>query len=105
MQLTKDGDKLVCLIYKSYLEKRKSGLSKSDSKYFDYDFYKKIPAISNWLDDDIFNTLQELKNASFIKLYIDGGFLIQDSFIIYMENRFKNGLAEITDFISKFIPW
>jgi hypothetical protein len=24
--------------------------------------------------------------------------------IIYMENRFKNGLKEVTDFISKFIP-
>lgn len=28
MELTKDADKLVCILYKSYLEKRKAGLSK-----------------------------------------------------------------------------
>ena len=29
---------------------------------------------------------------------------VEDPAIIYMENRFKNGLKEVTDFISKFIP-
>lgn len=104
MELTKDADKLCCSAYKSYLSQRKDGVSKANAKHFPFDFYKEIPVLSSWSDDDIDETLNELKRAGFIKKYIDGGFLLQDSFIIYMENRFKNGLIEVTDFIAKFIP-
>ena len=104
MQLTKDADKLCCSVYKSYLSQRKEGVSKANAKHFLCDFYNGIPVLSSWSDDDIDETLDELKRAGFIKKYVDGGFLLQDSFIIYMENRFKNGLAEVTDFIIKFIP-
>ena len=97
MQLTKDADKLCCSVYKSYLSQRKEGVSKANAKHG-------IPVLSSWSDDDIDETLNELKRAGFIKKYVDGGFQLQDSFIIYMENRFKNGLAEVTDFIAKFIP-
>ena len=48
--------------------------------------------------------LTELKNNDFIKLYIEGSFILTSNAIIYMENRFKNGLVELTDFIAKFIP-
>ena len=34
MELTKDSEKLICTMYKRYLEKRSSGLSKSESNYF-----------------------------------------------------------------------
>ena len=104
MQLTKDADKLSCNVYKSYLSQRKNGISKISTKQFSSDFYAEISALSSWSDDDIDDTLDELKRAGFIKKYIDGGFQLQDDFIIYMENRFKNGLAEVTDFIAKFIP-
>lgn len=36
----------------------------------------------------------------FIKIYIDGSFKITKELVIYMENRFKNGLNEVMDFIS-----
>ena len=104
MQVTKDADKLVCNIYKTYLSRRNNGLTKSEAKSFDSDFYIEIPSLSSWSEDDIDETLNELKRAGFIKKYIYGDFQIQDDFIIYMENRFKNGLTEITDFISRFIP-
>lgn len=101
--LTKDADKLICCIYKSYLEKRKNDISKFDAKHFDSDFYKEIKVLSSWQNNDISDTLSELKHADLIKLYIRGSFSLNDSAIIYMENRFKNGLSEITDFILKFI--
>ena len=104
MQLSKDSDKLACLIYKKYLEKRKSGESKPNAKRFDYDFYLNIKSLSTWNPDDIDETINELEHAGFVKKYIDGGFVILDDFIIYMENRFKNGIVEVTDFITKFIP-
>ena len=104
MQLTKDADKLICCIYREYLEKRKSGSSKANAKEFDANFYKDVKDISNWDSSDVSDTLSELKNAGFIKLYITDDFSLNDEAIIYMENRFKNGLNELTDFISKFIP-
>lgn len=104
MELTKDADKLVCIVYKEYLSKRKSGESKANAKHFNQDFYSGIKPLSDWHPDDIDETINELKRANFVKKYIDGGFVLLDDFIIYMENRFKNGFAEVTDFISKFIP-
>lgn len=34
MELTKDAEKLICVMYKRYLEKHSSGLSKSEANYF-----------------------------------------------------------------------
>lgn len=104
MGLTKDSDKLACLVYKKYLEKRKSGESKANAKHFNHNFYSDIKQLSDWHTDDIDETINELKHAGFVKKYIDGGFVLLDDFIIYMENRFKNGIIEVTDFIAKFIP-
>ena len=58
--MTKDADKLICCIYKNYLERRKSGISKSDSKYFEDNFYKSDKYLSSWSNDDIADTLEEL---------------------------------------------
>lgn len=104
MQITKDADKMACLLYKKYLDKRKNGEPKSSAKRFDSNFYSDIDELSNWAIEDIDETINELKRAGLIKKYIDGGFTLLDDFIVYMENRFKNGLKEVTDFISKFIP-
>lgn len=103
-ELTKDADKVICCIYKEYLEKRKSGMSKSEAKEFDGNFYLKVKALSKWNSADVSDTLQELHNKGLIKKNVIGDFDLLDSAIIYMENRFKKGLNEITDFISKFIP-
>ena len=104
MQITKDADKMACLIYKCYLGKRKNGESKSSAKHFSSDFHSGISELSTWDYDDIAETINELKRAGFIRKYIDGGFVLLDDFIVYMENRFKNGVKEVTDFIAKFIP-
>ncbi len=104
VSLTKDADKIVCCIYKEYLERRKSGSSKSESKEFEANFYRNIKSIADWSSDDISDTLCELKDARFVKMYITGDFSLNNEAIIYMENRFKNGLTELTDFISKLIP-
>lgn len=104
MGLTNDSDKLACLVYKKYIEKCKAGESKANAKYFNYNFYTDIKQLSDWHIDDIDETINELKRAGFVKKYVDGGFVLLDDFIIYMENRFKNGIIEVTDFLTKFIP-
>lgn len=103
-ELTKDAEKLICCIYKEYLEKHKSGIPKSKAKRFGINFYQDIKSLSKWSSEDISDTLQELHQNGYIKQDISGGFFLLDSAVVYMENRFKKGLEEITDFISKFIP-
>lgn len=104
MQLTKDTDKMLCLIYEEFLERRKNGLSKSNAKTFERPAALQEQFLQGIHKDDIYDALVELKRNNLIRAYYDMGFQLNDSAIIYMENRFKNGLKEVTDFISKFIP-
>ncbi len=99
-ELTKDADKVICCIYKEYLERRKSGISKSEAKEFDGNFYHNVKALSKWNSADVSDTLQELHDKKYIKKNVWGDFFLLDDSVVYMENRFKNGLSEVMDFIS-----
>lgn len=102
--LTKDADLLACCLYKEYLNRRKNHIPKRQAILFRTDFKESDSRISNWLQDDYFYTIGELRRAGLIRTYIDNSAVLNDEFIIYMENRFKNGFIEVTDFIAKFIP-
>lgn len=100
--LTRDADKTFCLIYKEYLSRRKNSLPKASASFFEKPTFKTLfPDIN---DSDFMSYIDELNRNNLITKYIDGGFVIRDEGIIYMENRFKNGFTEVIDFISKFIP-
>lgn len=109
MQLTKDADKLICLIYKDFLQKRKTGSSKSNASYFgsSHNIHEKL--CPELLFEDVDDTCRELSRAGFINcLWADNiaySVHLSDDGIIYMENRFKNGLAEVLDFIEKIKLW
>lgn len=105
MELTRDADKMICCIYKTFLQQRKDGLPKSVARRFDDNYFKSDNDLSSWLEDDLTETLLELGRSKLVQIYIGGDFELTDSGIIYMESRFKNGLNEVTDFISKFLPW
>ncbi len=100
VELTKDANLLVCCIYKEYLSRRKSGISKAEASIFENDISDISDKISSWSKEDILYTLSELKELSFVRVYIDGSFKITKELVVYMENRFKNGLTEVLDFIS-----
>ena len=106
--LTKDSDKLICVMYKSYLEKRKSGISKSEANQFKSSHAIHEDLLPKWLFDDVDDTCRELSRAGLIECswYDNNAYnvRISDLGISYMENRFKNGLSEVIDFITKFIP-
>ena len=104
MELTKDADKMICVIYKTFLQARKNGCSKAEARRFNASALEEFPAFEDWHPRDISDTLLEIGRLGLVRIYIGGDFELSDSGIIYMENRFKNGLLEVTDFISKFIP-
>lgn len=107
MNLTKDSEKLLCLLYKDYLEKRKSGLSKSNSNSFGSSRDIHVRLCPDWIFKDVDDTCRELSRAGLLHCAwadnIAYHVILSDSAIIYMENRFKNGLLSVIDFLSSFI--
>lgn len=107
MELTKDSDKLICLMYKDYLEKRKSGITKSIAKNFgsSHDIHRRL--CPKWIFEDVDDTCRELSRAGFIDcIWADNiafHVRISDSAIMYLENRFKNGLLDVLNFLTNFL--
>ena len=106
--LTKDADTVLCVLYRTYLERRKNKLPKSTAKEFDSFAGMQEAFFSKWLVEDVEETCNELKRADFLefKVFITGDtspITLSDKGIIYMENRFPNGLASVVDFLSKII--
>lgn len=104
VELTNDADKMICCIYKTFLQRRKNDAPKSEARRFADDYFSSDCKLSSWNTKDLSDTLIEIARVGLVKIYIGGNFDLTDSGIIYMENRFKNGFKEVTDFISKFIP-
>lgn len=102
MILSKDADKLICIVYKEYLHRRENNKSKSEATLFTLNDIQQV--IPNYNESDLANDLSELAHNNIIRLFITGDFVLLPDGIIYMENRFKNGIKEVADFISKFIP-
>ena len=92
--ISRDADKAICQIYKCFLEKRKNGEPKNSAKRFNAqdDKFKNEFLKSN--PDDFNSSIQELKRASMLTTYIDGGFELKDEAVIYMANCLYNGTNE-----------
>ena len=97
--LTKSTDKVLCQLYKEYLSRIKNNISKSNALVFD------TTSISQLFgNQDIDFEISELKKNSLIEAWITGEVLLRSEAIVYMENRFKNNVKELAEFISHFIP-
>lgn len=101
MQLTNDTHKMLCLIYNEFLNRRKIGMSKKEAKVFSHPAILQTEFLQGIHEDDIVDALTELANNGLIKLYYDCGFLLNDSAIIYMENRFSDKMDSFLEIISK----
>ena len=101
IQLTKDADKSICLIYKEYLDRRKSGLDKKNAK--DFFCREQWPAafVEKSNLSDFLDTIQELQNIGFVRRTMGGGFYLEDAGILYMEQRFPDGVAQVLDWLAK----
>ena len=109
INLTKDSDALICAIYKDYLEKRKNGISKNNCKHIgsSEDIQKTI--VPEWSFEDVEETCRELSRANLLDCNFADNIVydsyLSDTAIIYMENRFKNGLSEVLDYFQKIKFW
>lgn len=104
MELTKDAQKLLSYIYQIYSTRKKDGQPKDKAIEFMPNFYMADNELSQWDESDIVYALIELKDAGYIRCFTDGEFELQNAGIAMMENRFKKGVKEAWDVVSKFIP-
>lgn len=103
--MTKKADKLLCVIYRDYLSRIKLGQSMSDANRFTTDYFETETSSVSKNNDDIIQLKTELRKADLLKVSVSGNANLTPYGIEYMENRFKNGLAEVLDFLSKFLPY
>ncbi len=103
VELTKDTDKLICCVYKTYLERRNNGMLKVDASRFEDNFYTSDEKLSKWHISDVNESLIELSKAKYIRLTITGAFSLEPPLLIHMENRFKNGVRDVVEMVSKFL--
>lgn len=108
LQLTKDSDALICLMYKKYCQDRKEGKSKIDAKRFGSveNIHKCLTP--KWACEDVDETLRELSRAGMIKCRFGDGIILDSQFtddgIIYMESRFQTNVKKIIEHIAKIAP-
>lgn len=102
--LSKDSDSLLCSAYKEYMNRRKQGVDKDKAIRF-YD--REIIAFDsvNMSNSDIISTCMDLNNSGLFscKKYVDGSLSeirLTDQGVIYMENRFPNGIKQVVDFLK-----
>ena len=98
VELTKSGKAAVAVIYSAYLKRRKNGAHKSAAVYF------KDDADNAALFEAISQDIAELQKAKLIKSDILGGFELQDSAIILMENQPAEKLKELLTLASQVLP-
>lgn len=103
--LTNDADYLICALYKSYKDKLKRGISKADAKFMGSSQSMHQTIMQEWSYDDVDETCRELSRAGMLKCnYADNvtiATILTDTAIVFMENRFVDGIVQILDYMAK----
>lgn len=104
IEITNDADKMLGILYKTLLTRRKDGQPKRDARVFEDTYFSSTEPFSKMHSSDVEDARMELGRAGLLKNYIGGDCELTDSAIYYLENRFKNGLADVLSFLAQFIP-
>jgi hypothetical protein len=97
--LTKDADKLACVIYREYLARLEGGIDKRNAKHFKSGFERAL--LPDESPENFKETLNELCRAfPGTNQYRYQSISIGDDFIIYMESRFPEGVKQVVETLS-----
>lgn len=103
VDLSRDADKMICVLYKQYLTRRENGMVKSEACQFDDVAQMRLDFFPYETIDDLNETLIELCRAFDFDYSVDGSFVLSDQAIIYMEGRFKRNLKAVLDYLAQFL--
>lgn len=105
VELTKDAEYLLCSLYKTYVQKLKDGISKSNAKNSGSSATIQQNIFPKWSIEDVDETCRELNRAGMLDcMYADNTVYIStlsDKGIIYMEKRFANNIDNVLEYLSK----
>ena len=104
VELTKDSEKFLVDLYKVYLDRRKACQSKQEARRFEDGFFDTEKPFSKMHPNDVTDARLELGQTGLLVNYIGGDCELTNPAIIYLENRFKNNLADVLSFLSQFVP-
>ena len=104
--LTKKQKYVITQLYKQYLTNDPTFFTVKPNYFPDPDHIRDLFK-EKFSEDELDDILLALLNKGYIDGYKDQNsvseFSVSDKTIIYMENRFKNGLKDISAFLSNFI--
>ena len=112
VELMKEADAMICVLYKTYLKARKTGKPISESKYLGGDVNIKNSITPKLALDDVTELCWALKRKGL--LAADPGdnrandVRFTDEGLIYMENRFKGKIESVVKWLAKleaFVPF
>lgn len=107
IELTKSADRLVCLMYKTYLSRVKDGQSKLKARQFGSLQTFAPLLVPDEATEDVRMSCIELRNAGLLHTVVASGRIIRidltDKGIYYLENRFKDGVIGVASFLAQFI--
>ena len=105
--LTKEQQRFIIALYKEYLD-RKLTMANEKAKSLPDAAYIQEHIFPAYNLDEIRSICSALRQHGYItcKYYDNTVFFITitDKTIVYMENRFSNGLKEVVNFLINFIP-
>lgn len=109
IELSKDADALICLIYKYYLNSRNNGSSKSKAKELGSSEDINNNIIPEWSFDDVDDTCRELNRNNLLNIAYSSNICydveLTDKAIVYMENRFSNKVQNVLTYIQLIKFW
>ena len=108
MELTKDAKRLLCLLYKLYLERVSVGTPKSSALYMGGSDAIRQQCLPGEALTDVDDACCELIRAGYLDGLIADDMVCEsrltDQAISYMETRFQKGLKDVLSFLANFIP-
>ncbi len=104
IKLSKDSDRLICILYKEYMQKRKSGTDKFMASILGSAIKIKENLMPDESVEDISQTCWALHDEGLLNVCpgdnIAYEVAITEDGVIYMENRFPKGLKQLLEYMK-----
>ena len=108
VELTRDSKRLLCLLYKLYLERVDNGISKSSARYMGGSEHIRQCCLPEESLENVDDSCWELLRAGMLDGFGADDMVCEseltDQAIIHMETRFQKGMKELLEFLANFIP-
>lgn len=112
IEITKESDTLICVLYKEYLQRRKNGVPKSKAVSFGDSSSVKTLLLPKWNTADIDEACHELDDAGLLHCFFAdceaSEISISNTGIVYMEQRFSKNISSVFNYLEKLrsiLPW